>query len=87
MASAHLCAVQAQQHQQHSHRRRRPLDQQHAVTAHPLNDQIAVANSWHVPNRVITATYAGNLDTGKFEPAANQCSGIECSEKIFCVIL
>lgn len=64
IASVQICAAEPEPGVS-QYRRRRPLDLQHGVTAHPLGDQIAVANAWNVPNRVISATYAGNPETGK----------------------
>lgn len=36
----------------------------HAHSTHPLIDQIALANTWQAPSRIISASYAGNPDTG-----------------------
>lgn len=40
--------------------------QRKGIRTHPLIDQIALANTWQGSNRVISATYAGNPDTGLY---------------------
>lgn len=43
-------------------KRRRP-----SVEQHPILDQIAQANTWQSPNRVISASYLRNADTGDID--------------------
>lgn len=45
--------------------RRRPFLEPNASTQYPLLDQLALAdNTWEAPNKVISATYRGDPDTG-----------------------